>query len=220
MPAPPPRSLDELLTRAASLDGLRVGELALGLGLSLPAQPRLAKGHLGRLLELALGADAGSRAEPDFRALGVELKSVPVDDLGRVRESTFVCSLDLKQAAREEWETSRVRRKLDCVLWFPVQAGPTRPLAERHLGTPRLWRPSGVENALLRGDWEQLMGRIAAGGIDDINARLGRALQIRPKARGGWVRVDGRGPEGESLPVVPRGFYLRARFTESVLWSG
>jgi DNA mismatch repair protein MutH len=27
------------------------------------------------------------------------------------------------------------------------------------------------------------------------------------------------GPEGEVLDVVPRGFYLRARFTEMILWS-
>ena len=214
----PPRSLDELLRRAAALDGLRVGELARRVGLALPAEPRSAKGHLGRLLELALGADAGNRDEPDFRELGVELKSVPLDRLGRVRESTFVCSLDLARAGREEWELSRVRRKLACVLWFPVQALPFA-LADRYLGTARLWRPSPGQETLLRADWEELMGHVATGRIEELSAHLGQALQVRPKAPDGRARVNCLGPEGETLPVVPRGFYLRARFTEAVLWQ-
>ncbi len=216
----PPHSLDELLARARALDGLCVGELARRLGLVLPAAPRSAKGHLGRLLELALGADAGSRDEPDFRGLGVELKSIPLDELGRVRESTFVCNLDLARAAHEEWESSRVWRKLACVLWVPVEAARRgAPLPERHIGTPRLWHPSVEQEALLRADWELLMGRIAAGHIDELSAHEGQALQVRPKGRDGRVRRSGRGPDGEALEVMPRGFYLRARFTESVLWS-
>lgn len=111
-----------------------------------------------------------------------------------------------------------MRRKLACVLWVPVQAAP-RSLPERHIGTPRLWRPSPAQEALLRADWELLMGRIAAGGIDELTARDGEALQVRPKGRDGRVRAAGLGPDGEALSVMPRGFYLRARFTESVLWS-
>jgi DNA mismatch repair protein MutH len=213
-----PRTLDELLARARALDGLQVGELARRVRLPLPAEARSAKGHIGRALELALGADAGSLDEPDFLALGVELKSIPLDELGRVRESTFVCNLELERAALEEWERSRVRRKLGCVLWVPVQAAPVE-LPERHIGTPRLWRPSREQEALLRADWELLMGRIAAGGIDELTAHDGEALQVRPKGPHGRVRAAGRGPEGEALEVMPRGFYLRARFTEAILWS-
>jgi DNA mismatch repair protein MutH len=113
---------------------------------------------------------------------------------------------------------ARVRRKLSCVLWFPIQAGPRR-LADRHLGTPRLWRPTPEQEALLRADWETLMGRIATGGIDEIDARQGQVLQVRPKAQNSRARAAGLGPEGEALAVVPRGFYLRARFTEHILWS-
>jgi DNA mismatch repair protein MutH len=221
MPAavPPPGSEEELLRRAAALTGLTAGELARRLGRRLPGDTVRAKGSIGALLEQALGATAGSRDQPDFPGLGVELKTVPLDAAGRVRESTFVCALDLSRVDREEWAGSRVWRKLRRVLWMPVEAAGVGPPAARHLGRPLLWSPSAEEQAVLRADWMELTGRLAVGGVEELSAHLGQALQLRPKARDGSVRVEVPGPEGEPLPAVPMGFYLRARFTERVLWE-
>lgn len=217
-PAPPPRTEAELLRRARALCGHSAGELAHALGTPLPRRSLNAKGSLGELVERALGATAGNRDLPDFPELGVELKTVPMDPAGRVRESTFVCAIDLQRIVGREWESSRVRRKLGRVLWLPVEVATGRDPAARRLGRALLWSPSAEEEALLRGDWTELVGRIALGGIEEITAHLGQALQIRPKARDASVRVEGQGPDGEVLPVVPRGFYLRARFTEALLW--
>lgn len=43
------------------------------------------------LLELYLGAMAGSKPEQDFPELGIELKTIPVDAAGKPLETTFVC---------------------------------------------------------------------------------------------------------------------------------
>jgi DNA mismatch repair protein MutH len=214
-----PSSESELLWRARQLDGITAGQLARRLGFFLGDDTVHCKGKIGELVELALGATAGNKDQPDFPELGVELKTIPLDRFGRVRESTFVCSLDLNALEREEWETSRVRRKLSCVLWVPIEASSGVALPLRHLGTARLWRPTPAQEALVRDDWTELVGRIAIGGIDGITAQIGRCLQLRPKARDGAARRAARGPEGETLAVVPRGFYLRARFTEEILWS-
>jgi DNA mismatch repair protein MutH len=215
----PPRTEEELLRRARALDGLTAGELARRLGAQLDGRKAHVKGRIGELIELALGASAGNQDQPDFPALGIELKSVPLDAAGHVRESTFVCAVDLRALEREEWLSSRVWRKLRRVLWVPVEASALAPVAERHLGTARLWEPTAAQQRTLRADWTELVGRMALGGIDDLSAHLGQALQIRPKARSGADRTLARGPEGEPLDVVPRGFYLRARFTEEILWS-
>jgi DNA mismatch repair protein MutH len=218
----PPQSKQELMERARQLDGLKVGELARRLGVRLVQDPVRSKGLLGELLELVLGASAGTMDIPDFPELGVELKTIPLDQLGHVRESTFVCAIDLSAVHQEEWESSRVRRKLACVLWMPIEAGGAacaKPLAARRLGTPRLWQPTKDQEATLRADWSNLIGRIALGGIEEISGHQGEVLQIRPKARHGSVQVPVRGPEGEHLTTVPRGFYLRARFTEQILWT-
>jgi DNA mismatch repair protein MutH len=215
----PPRTIDELLARARALDGLTVGELARRLGRRPARDAVRGKGQAGELVELALGANAGNQDEPDFQNLGVELKTIPLDRAGHVRESTYVCYLDLETVQSEEWERSRVRRKLQRVLWIPVEWTPGGPPADRHLGTARLWTPTEEQEATLRADWLQLVGRIAVGGIEEISAHMGQVLQIRPKAPNAAARVEALGPEGEIILTVPRGFYLRARFTEAVLWG-
>src|SRR5688572_2499417 len=103
----PPTDTAELCARAAALAGVRLTTLADALGASLDG-----KGKVGELVERALGATAGNAATPDFPALGVELKTVPIDGRGAPRESTYVCTAPLADADRAEWTTSRVRQKL------------------------------------------------------------------------------------------------------------
>src|SRR6476469_1609890 len=137
---PPPRPAARLRERLRRVPGRALGSVALGLGVELPADTRRDKGAVGQLLERALGATAGSRAEPDFPELGVELKTVPLGADGRPRESTFVSSLDLAAVDRR-WESSSVHHKLRRVCWVVVEADPGIPLAERRFGASLLWSP-------------------------------------------------------------------------------
>ncbi len=217
MRAMEPRAEDELLARARALGGRTFVEIARALDVPLPPDPRRAKGFVGQLVERALGATGGSRPEPDFRALGVELKTLPVDRAGRVRESTFVCTAPIARADASEWSSSRVREKLARVLWVVVEADPRLAPAARRVGAAFLWSPSAEEEALLRADWEELTGAIGAGEVERIDARRGRVLQVRPKAADAAARTRAFDAEGAPVLAPPRGFYLRARFTRAIL---
>jgi DNA mismatch repair protein MutH len=212
-----PRSEEELLGRARELAGRRMVDLAAALGVSLAGDGVSTKGKMGALIERALGATGGSAAVPDFPHLGIELKTIPIDRDGRPRESTFVCTLSLADADRAEWSASWVRRKLARVLWIPIVIPPDRALGERLIGAPVLWRPTPAEDAILRDDFDEIMGLIGIGGVDHLTARTGRALQARPKAAHGRVRTAAFGPDDEPTTALPRGFYLRAGFTEAIL---
>jgi len=214
----PPNTEAELLERAESLCGLTAGNLARRLGVHLPSDSTRAKGKVGELVERALGASAGNQDQPDFPALGVELKTIPMDALGRVRESTFVCAIDLDTVEQEEWEDSRVLRKLRRVLWIPVAAAPGADPASRRLGKAQIWSPTTEQEEILRGDWLLLMGEIAVGGGEQVSAHLGQALQVRPKAANATVRVELTTSRGITT-TRPCGFYLRARFTAALLWD-
>jgi DNA mismatch repair protein MutH len=172
---------------------------------------------VGHLVERALGASAGSRAVPDFEALGIELKTLPVDLTGRPRESTFVCTITLAELLTVEWQASRVRHKLSRVLWVPVESAKDMLLAGRRFGTPLFWSPNDEELSALRFDWEELTGLVAQRGLDAVTAHIGRCLQIRPKARDSRARRRGEDSDGVPLAVMPRGFYLRSTFTEAIL---
>lgn len=117
----PPKSEALLLQQAQQLSGYSLGELAAMAGIVAPKDLKRDKGWIGVLLELWLGASAGSKPEQDFAALGVELKTIPVDSLGRPLETTFVCVAPLTGNSGVTWETSHVRHKLKRVLWIPVE---------------------------------------------------------------------------------------------------
>lgn len=213
---PPPRSEAELMQRASALAGLTLGELAARLDEPMPSDLRRRKGWVGQLIEQALGATAASQAAPDFEAIGVELKTLPVDRRGRPRESTYVCTVDLASSG-EQWQKCWLRRKLSRVLWLPIDAERETPLAQRRIGSALLWSPSAEEESLLRRDWEELTERILLGELEQITARFGEALQIRPKAANSRVLRTVVGSEGERVLTNPRGFYLRPSFTTAIL---
>jgi DNA mismatch repair protein MutH len=206
-----PTSIDELVQRARELEGHTLAEIASRIGSATPGTGLHAKGKTGELLEQVLGATGGSAARVDFPSLGVELKSIPIDGRGRPRESTFVCAVRLEDAEHAEWETSWVREKLRRVLWIPVSDD------DRRVGHAFVWQPSDEDDAILRGDFEDIMGLVGIGRIEDVSAHMGTYLQMRPKARDGEPRAFAFGSEGERVRTVRRGFYLRARFTSALL---
>lgn len=213
----PPQSEAELMQRARALAGQRLADIAATLRIQVPNNLRRHKGWVGQLLELALGADAQSRPEPDFRAIGVEMKTLPVDSNGKPRESTYICTVPLDGGLEIRWEASWVSRKLSRVLWLPIEAEPEIPLGQRRIGSPLLWSPSDEEAQLLRQDWEELGDMIRMGELESITARMGSVLQIRPKAANSRITCESVGADGEAIITHPRGYYLRPAFTHAIL---
>ena len=214
---PPPEDLCDLLARADALVGSTVAALATSVGASSNGAAVRTKGSSGQILECALGATGGASKVVDFEAIGVELKSIPVDLRGVPIESTYVCTLTLGDAETHAWETSWVRAKLARVLFVPLVGADGLPWSARVVGAPILWSPSPAQETVLRADFDEIVGLIGIGRIEDVTAHLGRWLQVRPKARHGRVRTIAWDADGEPIATVPRGFYLRSRFTKTIL---
>jgi DNA mismatch repair protein MutH len=211
----PPESESELLARARGLTGQRLGEIATRLEIAAPHVRARAKGWIGELLEQALGADAGSRPEPDFTRLGIELKTIPINATGQPSESTYVCVAPAIVTPDQRWETSLVARKLRRVLWVPIEA--EGDMIARRIGWPLVWSPPPADLAVLRADWEEIIELIAIGQRESLTARLGTYLQIRPKAAHGRSRTQATNADGAPERALPRGFYLRARYTKTII---
>ncbi|MDC8833090.1 DNA mismatch repair endonuclease MutH [Alteromonas gilva] len=217
VPSSAPANLAELEQRARAIAGLSLGELADMANIATPRDFKRNKGWSGQLIELWLGATAGSKPQQDFPELGVELKTLPIDQQARPLETTYVCIAPLLAPPLTSWQTSNVKNKLQCVLWVPIEGERQIPVAERRLATPFLWQPSPQQDAMLARDWEELTELIALGKVESITARHGHALHIRPKAASGKVLTDAIGPDGGRIKTRPRGFYLRTQFTQQLL---
>lgn len=207
----------ELLTKAQWLAGFTLGEIAEMLNMPVPLDLKRDKGWVGTLIETALGAKAGSKAEQDFAHLGIELKTIPVNAKGLPLETTFVSLAPLTQNNGISWQTSHVRHKLSRVLWVPVEGERTIPLYQRHIGQPILWSPTPEQDFRLQRDWEELMEMIVLGKLDKINATFGEVLQLRPKGRNNRSLAPAINDKGELIQALPLGFYLRKQFTAEIL---
>ncbi|MBS6047696.1 MULTISPECIES: DNA mismatch repair endonuclease MutH [Haemophilus] len=212
-----PQTLEQLLSQAQSIAGLTFGELADELHIPVPPDLKRDKGWVGMLLERALGATAGSKAEQDFSHLGVELKTLPINAEGYPLETTFVSLAPLVQNSGVKWENSHVRHKLSCVLWMPIEGSRHIPLRERHIGAPILWKPTADQERQLKQDWEELMDLIVLGKLEQITARIGEVMQLRPKGANSRSITKGIGRNGEVIETLPLGFYLRKAFTAGIL---
>ena len=167
---PPPATVADLMARAEALSGRTIAEVAEELGERVPADLKRHKGWVGNLVEHALGADAASRDEPDFMALAIELKTIPVNGDGEPRESTYVSTVPLMGESSTRWTDSNVQKKLARVLWVPIVVptvdGDGVEPGQRIIGSPLLWSPTAEEAAALEADWHELMDMVCLGELE------------------------------------------------------
>jgi DNA mismatch repair protein MutH len=221
---PDEMTLDALLAHARALVGVELGELADALGLPVPSGRVRTKGWSGQILEHELGVSnppSGATRGPDFAALGVELKTVPVDATLAPIESTAVCQIDPIAVAAESWEASYVRRKLARVLFIALEVPDgARSVGERRVAAVRLWSPDAQQEDLLRADFELFVrGFFRRGRADDITGHLGTVMQVRPKGKNAADLRDGYDAQGNATRVGKCGFYLRPAFVAAILRS-
>lgn len=209
----PPSSEAELLARCQAIEGLSLAQLAAKFDLHIPDNPAQRKGWAGQAIELALGANAGSRSEPDFVNLGVELKTLPINHLGKPAESTFVTTIPLLTVHKQTWLSSQCFAKLRRVLWLSIEGDTTIPFNHRRIGRGLLWSPSPEEEAILANDWSELTFLIGTGRLAEIDASMGDYLQVRPKGANAKSLCYGFDEAGNKISTLPRGFYLRSSFT-------
>ena len=218
-----PSSEAELLERVHNLAGLTLAQVASDAGIEIPKDLKRNKGWVGLLLEHVLGASASSRPEPDFPSLGVELKSLPINNQGKPLETTFVCVAPLTGLVGVNWKNCWLKQKLSKVLWVPIICDtPTEkkiPLAQRRIGGAFLWSPSAEEEQLLAMDWQELTDMIALGEVENIHGKHGQVLQLRPKAANSMAKTQAFDRNGKPFLTLPRGFYLKIPFTQALLKS-
>jgi DNA mismatch repair protein MutH len=214
-----PATLAALLAHARALVGAELGEIADGLGLPVPHGQVRTKGWPGQILERELGVEAGGVRGPDFAALGIELKTVPVDTDLTPRESTAVCQIDPIAIAAESWETSYVREKLQRVLFVALEVPPDDDsVGARRVAAVRLWSPDAVEERALRADFELFVrGYFRRGRTSEITGHLGEVMQVRPKGKNARDLRDGYDADGNPTRVGKCGFYLRPAFVAAIL---
>jgi DNA mismatch repair protein MutH len=212
----PPTTESALLERCQAIEGFSFAQLAAHLNLCIPSHALQRKGWAGQAIERALGTNASTRSAPDFMELGIELKTLPINHLGKPAQSTFVTTIPLLTIHQQTWCTSQCFAKLRRVLWMPVEDDPNISFPHRRIGRALLWSPSPQDEKILEQDWLELSLMIGTGQLTEVDASMGQFLQVRPKAANAKCLCYGFDAEGNKILTLPRGFYLRASFTATL----
>jgi DNA mismatch repair protein MutH len=213
----PPENFSELEGRLRFITGRTLGEICSSLKVSVPESTVHAKGFAGELIEAVLGTDADNAPEPDFTKLGLELKSVPVDQNFKPLESTFLCHVPLMGSRGQRFEDSALYKKVHRILLVFVLAPRDLEMAQRKILGYIFWEPTSDDLKTIKGDYDELMEMIETGGIGEITARIGAIVQLRPKGANGRELTECIGPEGSIIKTRPRGFYMRRSFMQEII---
>lgn len=208
---------NELLAKAHELCGLTFYQLAQHLNLQMPLDIRYAKGWLGQAIEKFLGASSGSLPQPDFPELSIELKTLPIDNHSKVTESTYVTILPLINELECNWENSVCYRKLQKILWIPIEGDKNISFNQRRIGQALLWTPDEKQYFILKQDWETIIEMVIGGQVEKINGSIGQYLHIRPKAANASVLTATLDEDANIIKTLPRGFYLRTLLTNQII---
>ena len=196
----PPESFIELIDNLNNIVGKNFREIADLLDVNWPKSSLHAKGWAGQAVELCLGASAKSAAVPDFPNLGLELKTIPVDEEYKPLESTFLGYAPLIVKNSNFYESS-LYSKVSRMLFVLICAPREMAMARRYVVGYFFWQPSEEEMKLIKDDYEE------------ITARIGSVIQMRPKCANGKKLTTCVGPLGELISTRPRGFYMRRKFS-------
>lgn len=203
----------EVLEYAKKLRGKRLRDV-------LPASGRVSeskpgdKGAVGQLVERAFGLARSSEQRPDFGNAGIELKVVPLKRSSRSvrsKERTSVTMIDYGALVDETWQTAKVRRKIEKILFvFYYHVDKGNPL-DTVIEETVLWRPQGELLPQIRSDWSVVRKKVLDGLAHEISEGDGRVLGAATKGAGGGKLVDQ--PRNQAVRAKPRAWALKPALT-------
>ncbi|HMI77087.1 MAG TPA: DNA mismatch repair endonuclease MutH [Buchnera sp. (in: enterobacteria)] len=204
-----------LLKYAKNLTGYTLGELSNALLNNIPKNINYDKGFTGRLIEKYLGVLSNNQPRQDFYAIGIELKTIPINQYGYPLEDTFICTAPLVKNTGLIWEHSYFYKKIKRILWVPILAEKNIIVSKRVIQKPFLWSPTRIERTLIKKDWEEFMDLIVLGKIETLTGEYGQVLRILKKSNAKYIK--GIGEKGESINTPIRTLYFRKKFTYPIL---
>lgn len=213
----PPESFEALIERLNRITGLSISEIAADLNVNLPISTTRGKGFTGELLEVVLGASAKNQSIPDFPELGLELKTLPIDQNFKPLESTFVCHAPLMNVRDLRFENSPLYAKIKRVLFILIDGTKGLEYSEKYIRGYFFYTPTENDLLTLKKDFDELYELIKTGEVESITARIGHIVQLRPKGADGTALTQAIGKDGQIIMTRPRGFYIRRSFTQELI---
>ncbi|WP_168892811.1 MutH/Sau3AI family endonuclease [Enterobacteriaceae endosymbiont of Plateumaris pusilla] len=204
-----------LLLRASLITGHYLINIAKWLNYNIPINLNKDKGWIGKLIELyLLGNKQKNTFNQDIPQIGIEIKTIPIDEKGNTINDTFICSFPLINKKVFIWNKSKLYKKLSKILWIPIiTKSKNTPLSMRVIGKPIIWKPSKKDYKKLYNDWIGLITLFISGNIENINYYNGTILVVKTKSKKNKL-IKTINKDNNIILTKSRAFYLKKNFTK------
>lgn len=216
-PAPAPKTIAELIENCNKIAGKSVSELAQIHNVELIDSLTTNRGWLGNLIEISLGAYAGSKPTQDFMNLGVELKTLAINENGRAVSDIFISSLPLNSFMLQDWANSHLFYKLQHILFIPVESNSNVELKDRKIGNGKFWKPNDEQLKVLQDDFKQVMELLTTQEFAMLTNNLGTALTVKVKALNSKQTNNIQDLDGFNQNLAPLSFYIKRSFVQQIV---
>jgi DNA mismatch repair endonuclease MutH len=176
------------------------------------------KGKFGQFIEkYYFGIDNNSDSEPDFKEVGVELKSTPIKELkkgGYVPKERLVLNIiNYDDILEETWEKSHFLSKNELLLLIIYLYEEDKNFLDYLIKYVTLWKIQDEDRELIRQDWEKIVNKIKDGKAHELSE--GDTFYLGACRKGHHEKP--RKYSCSDIPAPQRAFSFKQKYMRSIL---
>jgi len=176
------------------------------------------KGKFGQFLEkYYFGIDNNSESEPDFKDVGLELKSTPIKELKKggyaPKERLVLNIINYDSIVSETWEESHLLSKNELLLLIIYLYEKDKNFLDYIIKYVSLWKIQGGDKEIIRQDWEKIVDKIRAGKAHELSE--GDTFYLGACRKGHHEKP--RNYSCSPIPANQRAFSFKLKYMRSIL---
>lgn len=176
------------------------------------------KGKFGQFLEkYYFEIDNNSDSEPDFKEVGMELKSTPLKKLKNgeysPKERLVLNIINYETIVDEIWEKSHFLSKNQLLLLVLYLYETEKSFLDYLIKYVTLWKIEGEDREIIRQDWEKIVNKIKDGKAHELSE--GDTFYLGA-CRKGHKEAPRKYSSGE-IPAKQRAFSFKLKYMKSIL---
>ncbi|QYA24277.1 DNA mismatch repair protein [Gramella sp. MT6] len=177
------------------------------------------KGKLGQLVEDSLfGYKPNSKAEPDFKEAGVELKTAPIkkNSKGLVSKERLVFNIiDYNQEYKFTFRESSFWKKNQLLLLMFYLHDNDKISIDYLFKIVRLWRFPLTDLKIIKDDWNKIVRKIKEGKAHEISE--GDTLYLGACTKGSTAKTSKRDQPFSEKRAPQRAFSLKSKYLNFII---
>ncbi len=213
------RDLNSILNYAKKLIGKNLSSVLKKEIENTHKEYQKVKGKFGQYIEkFYFGFENNSEKEPDFKEVGLELKTTPLKRTSKgllPKERLVLNIINYEEIVREEWETSSFLKKNSLLLLIFYLYEKDKSFLEFLIKYVSIWRLKDKDFEIIRQDWEKIVKKIQEGKAHELSE--GDTFYLSACRKGIGNGKDLRVQPNSIIKAPQRAFSLKQKYVNFII---